>query len=121
MQIPSVLQGESRTRLLQGAALGAVIAITVGFGWGGWTLGSTAAKQTAEASTKAVVAVLAPICADRFQNETDAASNLETLKKESSFKQASFVDKGGWAILPGNEKAGTGVAKACAAILNDLK
>ncbi|MEJ8472595.1 hypothetical protein [Roseibium algae] len=98
-----------------------MIAITVGFGWGGWVLGGTAAKQTADGAKSAVVAVLAPICVDKFQNANDAAGNLESLKKESSYQQASFVEKGGWAILPGNEKAESGVARACAAILNDLK
>ena len=42
MQIPSILQGELLKRLLQGAAIGAVVTMVVGFGWGGWSLGSTA-------------------------------------------------------------------------------
>lgn len=120
MQFPSSLQGESLTRLLQGAALGAGLAITVGFSWGGWVLGGTAAQQTADGAKNAVIAVLAPICADKFQSENDAASNLESLKKESTYKQVNFIEEGGWAILPGNEKSGSGVAKACAEILNDL-
>ena len=45
MQLPSILRGDSLTRLLQGAAAGAVTTMIVGFNWGGWTLGSTAAKQ----------------------------------------------------------------------------
>jgi hypothetical protein len=121
MQFPSILQGESLSRLLQGTALGAVIAITVGFGWGGWVLGSTAERQTSDASKKAVVAVLAPICADKFRTANDAASNLMDLKKESSYQQASFVEKGGWAVFPGDDKARAGVAQACATILNDLQ
>ena len=32
MQVPSILQGESLKRLLQGAAVGAVATIAVGFG-----------------------------------------------------------------------------------------
>ena len=40
MQLPSILQGESLTRLLQGAAAGAVATMFVGFYWGGWSLGS---------------------------------------------------------------------------------
>ena len=47
MQLPSILQGESLTRLLQGAFVGFVATVVIGFGWGGWTLGSTA-KQMAE-------------------------------------------------------------------------
>jgi hypothetical protein len=121
MELPSILQGESLKRLLQGTALGAVAAIAIGFNLGGWMLGSTAELQAANGAKSAVVAVLAPICAEKFQSTVDASTNLEKLKKESTYKQASFVEKGGWAILPGNDKAGDGVAKACAVILNDLK
>ncbi len=121
MQLPSILQGESLTRLLQGTAFGAVAAIVIGFNWGGWTLGSTAALQAENSSKNAIVAVLAPICADKFQNAVDASTNLENFKKESSYQQAKFVEKGGWAVLPGSDQAGIGVARACAALLNDLK
>ena len=121
MQFPSILQGESLTRLLQGAALGVVATIAIGFGWGGWMLGSSAEKQTADGAKSAVIAVLAPICADKFQNAANAAVNLESLKSEAGYKQTGFVEKGGWAILPGNDKAGDGVAKACAVILNNIK
>ena len=50
MQVPSILQGESLKRLLQGAAVGAVATIVVGFNWGGWSLGSTADKMAKEQS-----------------------------------------------------------------------
>ncbi len=50
MQVPSMLQGESLKRLLQGAAAGAVVTIFVGFYWGGWSLGSTADKMAKERS-----------------------------------------------------------------------
>ena len=50
MQLPSILQGESLTRLLQGAAAGAVATMFVGFYWGGWSLGSTADKMAKERS-----------------------------------------------------------------------
>ena len=49
MQLPSILRGESLTRLLQGAAAGAVATMIIGFNWGGWTLGSTAEKQVKDA------------------------------------------------------------------------
>ena len=48
MQVPSIFQGESLKRLLQGAAVGAVATIFVGFSWGGWSLGSTADKMAKE-------------------------------------------------------------------------
>ena len=121
MQLPTFLQDESGTRLLQGAAFGAVAAIVVGFNWGGWVLESTAAKQVKDGAKSAVVAVLAPICADKFQQAVNVTDNMAMLKKESSYQQASFVEKGGWAILPGSDKSSSGVAKACATLLVDLK
>ena len=42
MRIPAILQGEARTRFLQGIAFGAVAAITIGFIWGGWVTEGTA-------------------------------------------------------------------------------
>src|ERR1700747_2284624 len=50
MELPSILQGESLTRLLQGAAAGAVATMFVGFYWGGWCLGSTADQMAKERS-----------------------------------------------------------------------
>ena len=42
MRIPAILQGEARTRFLQGIAFGAVAAMTIGFIWGGWVTEGTA-------------------------------------------------------------------------------
>jgi hypothetical protein len=108
------------SRLLQGAAFGAIAIVVFGFNWGGWVLGSTAAKESDERAKAAVVAVLAPICVDKFQNAADAPSKLIELKKVSSYRQGSFVEDGGWATLPGNDKAESGVARACAKLLGDL-
>ena len=87
MQVPSILQGESLTRLLQGAAVGAVATIVIGFYWGGWTLGSTAEKQVKNAEQASIVRVLAPICADKFQRSVDVSANLEALNKADSWKR----------------------------------
>lgn len=35
MNFPQALQGESRTRLLQGLALGVIATAVIGFTWGG--------------------------------------------------------------------------------------
>ena len=66
MPLPSTLQDHSFKRLVQGAAVGAVITMIIGFNWGGWSIESTAAKRADEASRSAVVAVLAPICVINF-------------------------------------------------------
>ena len=70
MQMPSILQGESLKRLLQGATVGAVATIVVGFNWGGWSLGSTADKMAKDRSDLAVVAALAPVKLGDIEKET---------------------------------------------------
>src|ERR1700746_3784981 len=42
MQTSHWYRGESLTRLFQGAVVGVVATLVVGFGWGGWMLGSSA-------------------------------------------------------------------------------
>ncbi len=120
MKLPPILQGDSLTRLLQGAAGGAVIAMIVGFGWGGWQLGSTAEKTADARASSAVVAALAPICVDKFQHGTDVKADLVALKKTDSWERDSFVKKGGWATFPGSAP-NSDVAEACAKILSGNK
>jgi hypothetical protein len=122
MEIPSILQGPSLTRLLQGAAGGAIVTMIVGFNWGGWTLGNTVEKVAKERADTAVVAALAPICVDQFRGAENASANLNELNKFSySWDRDMFIEKGGWAIMPGSETTNSAVAKACAETLVTLK
>jgi hypothetical protein len=116
-----MLQGESLKRLAQGTAAGAVLTVIIGFGWAGWTLGGTAKDMADKNASKAVVAALAPICVDKFQRAADASSNLTELKKVSSWQQASYVEKGGWATLPGSDAPNSALAQACASLLGAAK
>ena len=93
MQVPSMLQGESLTRLLQGAVAGAIATIFVGFNWGGWSLGSTADKMAKEQSELAVVAALAPVCADKFRALPDVAAKTIALSKVESWKREEEFPK----------------------------
>jgi hypothetical protein len=122
MEIPSILQGDSLKRLLQGAAAGAVVVMIIGFNWGGWTLGSTVGKVAKERADTAVVAALAAICVDQFRQAANASANLTELNKISyAWDRGTFIEKGGWAIMPGSEKADSAVAKSCAETLGSLK
>ena len=120
MDMPVMLQGNSPVRLFQGAVAGAALAMAIGFGWAGWTTGGNAAKMVDDASRNAVTAALAPICVEKFQHTENAAQNLADLKKTASYQQGSFVEKGGWATLPGSE-SNYAVAQACATLLNNSK
>ena len=121
MQMPSILQGNSLTRLLQGAVAGAVATLVIGFTWGGWTLGSTAKQMAEKNASAAVVAVLAPMCAEKFRQGADASTNMAELKKVSSWMQDSYIEKGGWATFPGVSSPDRSVAQACATLLTTLQ
>jgi len=113
--------GGSLIKLVQGIAIGAVATILVGFSFGGWVTGGTARKSAERDAKYATIAALAPICVDKFENNADAATNLSTLKKISLWQQASFIEKGGWATMPGASEADMGVAQACAELLGHVK
>jgi len=57
MQNVAWYQGDSLKRLLQGAAVGVAATLAIGFGWGGWMLGSSAKTLADNTATSAVVAV----------------------------------------------------------------
>jgi len=120
MPLPIMLQGDSPLRLAQGAAVGALATMLIGFNWGGWMRSSTAEKLADEQTKTAVVAALAPICVDRFQGSTGAQAALVELKKLASYEQGSYVEKGGWANRPGGT-TDSAVAQACATLLAALK
>ena len=121
METPAILRGESIARLLQGAAVGAVATLIVGFYWGGWVTAGSAKDMVERSTTSAVVTALSPICVDKFQHSAEAATNMTELKKVSSYQQGSFIEKGGWATLPGSDSANSAVARACAELLGNLK
>ena len=104
MQVPSILLGESRTRLLQGIAIGAIASMVIGFSWGGWVLGSTANRLAAEQASTAAVAVLTPICVEKFLQNSDARADLAALREISSnWQQGQYLEKGGSATQPGSK------------------
>ena len=122
MQVPSILQGESRTRLLQGIAIGAVASMVIGFSWGGWVTGGTADKIADERANTAVLAALTPICVEKFLQNSDAKANLAVLQKISSnWEQGQYLEKGGWATQPGATSPDYRLARACAEKLLQAK
>ena len=80
MEVPKFLEpytkGDAPTRLTQGLVVGAIATMIIGFGWGGWHLGGTVEEKVEAASTMAMVAALAPICANRFEKASMTNKNL---------------------------------------------
>ena len=82
----------------------------IGFAWGGWTTSSTTQTMTKEA----VLASQAAICAAQFMKEPNHEKKRKELGGTSSWQRAEVIEKGGWDKMPGQEKAGYAVARACA-------
>jgi len=116
MQVPSMFQGESLKRLLQGAVVGAVATIVVGFSWGGWSLGSTADKMAREQSKLAVVAALAPVCAEKFRAQPDAAAKTVAISKVDAWNRTKDFPKE-FVTLPGETYPNSALVDACYALL----
>ena len=89
---------------------GAVIAMIIGFAWGGWTTAATTQKM----SDKAVLASQAAICVAQFMKQSNHEEKLKEIGDVSSYQRADFIEKGGWDKMPGQEKADYGVSRACA-------
>ena len=92
-----------------GLIVGAVIAIIIGFAWGGWTTSSTTKTMTEEA----VLASQAAICVAQFMKQPNHEERLKEFAEIDYWKRAEFIAKGGWDKMPGQKKADDGVARAC--------
>lgn len=112
MQFPP----ETKPALL-GAVGGAIALAIVGFSWGGWVTGTSAERAATQRAETAVVAALLPVCVAKFKAATDVAVHVAALKKTNSWEQGSYVEKGGWANMPGSTTANTDLARACAEAL----
>ncbi len=105
---------------LWGAIGGAIVLAIVGFAWGGWVTGGTAQKMAEEMAEDAVLARLAPICVEQFNQDSEKDQKLKELKEESSWKTGDYVEKQGWATMPSEKKPDSKVAKKCADMLVQL-
>jgi len=103
---------------LWGFVGGAIAVAIIGFTWGGWVTGSRSEADATQRANAAVVVALAPVCVEKFQHTADVAANLAALKKVDQWQQGDFVEKGGWATVPGSKSDQvSAVAKACALLL----
>jgi hypothetical protein len=99
-----------------GAIGGAVVAMVIGFVWGGWTTSST----TQKVSEDAVQATRAAICVAQFKNDPNFEAKLKEFGGVDSYKRSEYIETGGWDKMPGQEQATWGVASACVAGIEGL-
>jgi hypothetical protein len=94
-----------------GFAVGAGIAMTIGFVWGGWTTSGT----TQKISDEALLTSRAAICVAQFMNGPNHIMKIKEFQGTESYQRSDLIEKGGWDRMPGQEKAAWGVSSACVA------
>ena len=117
MQAPSILQGESLKRLLQGAAVGAVTTIIIGFNWGGWTLSSNIDKIVKEKVETASIVFLGEKCADKFNAQADALEKKAVLRgTQSDYEKGKLFPKE-WVTLEGGYYPNSALVALCSKLI----
>jgi hypothetical protein len=99
-----------------GLICGAIVAIIIGFAWGGWVTAGTNQKMSSEA----VLATQAAICVAQFIKEPNSQEKLKEYGMIDSYKRYDFIEKGGWDKMPGQKESSSGVSGACVAGLDIL-
>jgi hypothetical protein len=90
------------------------LTILIGFTWGGWVTGGSAAGMAKNAADDARAELAATVCVERFLHAPDAQAKLTTLKATSSWERDTFIEKGGWVNLPGLASPVSDSAELCA-------
>ena len=112
----------SKTMLVWSCVGSVVAALVVGFTWGGWVTGGTAADMAQDAGDRSRYELASVICAEKFMAAADAKAQLAALKAiDSSYRQRQFIDEGGWATMPGQEKGARQTSELCAQVLDQLE
>ena len=105
---------------LWGAVGGGIVLAIIGFAWGGWVTGGSAQQMAEELAQNAVVARLAPICVEQFNQDSEKDQKLKKLKEKSYWERDDYVGKQGWATMPGEKESDSTVAEKCAELLVEL-
>ena len=101
---------ESTKPVVWGAIGGAVVAIIIGFAWGGWVTGSTARNMQAAGAETAIVQAFTPLCVVKAERQPE---KIALLKEESRYQRDNFVVDAGW-VDNVSEKYRSDVADSCA-------
>ena len=120
MRLPKLFQGESLTRLAQGAAVGAVATMIIGFNWGGWVLGKTAETNATTLVNAALVQAYGPVCIEKFKHQPNVEAKWVELTKVDTWRRESYIKESGFATPPGSTSPNLAVADACADALSKI-
>jgi hypothetical protein len=93
---------------------GAAVLALIGFNYGGWVTGGTAAAMAKEIAADAVADRLGEICVAQFDRDSEKGEKLKEMKGKAPWDKGRYIEKQSWAIMPGDDKPDSKVADACA-------
>lgn len=96
---------------------GAFILLIVGFSWGGWVLGSTSMEAGEKMAREAVIDRLAPICFGQYNQDPEKEAKLRSISDLYNWEKEKFIIDQGWATMPFEEEADSGVAAQCSKLI----
>jgi len=120
METLAIFKRESLTRLAQGAAIGAIATMTIGFNWGGWVLGNTAENNATQRVNAALVQAYGPVCIERFKQQPNVEAKWVELTKVDTWRRENYIKETGFATPPGSTSPNAAVADACADALSKI-
>ena len=96
---------------------GGIITMIIGFGWGGWVLGSNSLDIGEEMAQTAVRDRLTPICVAQFNQDPQKDEKLKILKEKNNWEQDDYVKEQGWATMPFEAEPDDQVAYICTELI----
>ncbi len=99
---------------------GAIVLAIIGFKWGGWVTGGTAQSTAEDTAENAVLDRLSPICVEQFNQDSGKDQKLIAMKEGNSWERGNYVEKQGWATMPGEKNPDSRVAERCGNMLMQL-
>jgi hypothetical protein len=97
--------------------IGAVLTMAIGFGFGGWVLGSTSDQAGRATARIAVAERLAPICVAQFNLDPEKETKLIEMRKMSSWTLEDYIKKEGWAKMPYEVQTDDMVINKCSELI----
>jgi hypothetical protein len=97
-----------------GVVGGSLVTMYVGFNAAGWMTDTAARTMAKEISATAVAERLGTICVAQFNRDTAKSQKLIDMKGKDNWDKSRYIDTQSWAIMPGADKAESGVSEACA-------
>jgi hypothetical protein len=97
-----------------GVVGGSLVTMYVGFNAAGWMTDGAARTMAKEISATAVAERLGTICVAQFNRDTAKSQKLIDMKGKDNWDTSRYIDTQSWAIMPGEDKAESGVSEACA-------